>query len=79
MILQGNVYSSALAVGQDEQNMIGAAPVSQHGIVDKVVCPALETVEQVADLPGRLFGKVVGRHKADGGLHIQRGGVDISL
>ena len=70
---------AALGIGQHKEHVVGAAPVGQHGIVDEVVRPTLQTVEQVAHLAGRLLGEVVGCHKADGGLHIQRGRVDISL
>ena len=39
----------------------------------------LQAVEEVAHLPGRLLGEVVGCHEADRGLHIQRGGIDVTL
>ena len=70
---------AALGVGQHEQHVIVPAPVRQHGVVQKIIRPALEAVEEIAHLSGRLPGEVVGRREADGGLHIQRLGIQASL
>ena len=58
---------------------ISALVLALSSCKETVPEPTVKAVAGEATEAGRFFGKVVGRHKADGGLHIQRGGVDIAL